>query len=191
MSKVRPVTGPMRTQPVGHTSKAPTSMGGKPTKAPSPKQKASARTEAVRVAKAKIMRRNSLRKQREALRDLVSPAQPAQDQTRTPMESWLEVRGFGPALTFQSPLFNGFHSNRSLAFPAFGACSFLRNARAERHSAVQRSPRSHSSASLRSKSAMALSPEARASLRYRTARALLMVAGSLTGAPYLGGCKSP
>jgi hypothetical protein len=44
-------------------------MGGKLTNAPSPKQKSSTRTEAVRAAKAKITRRNSLRKQREALRD--------------------------------------------------------------------------------------------------------------------------
>jgi hypothetical protein len=50
----------------------------------------------------------------------------------------------------------------------------LRDGRAERHSAVQRSPRSHSSASLRSRSAVALSSWARASLRYRIARALLM-----------------
>ena len=39
---------------------------------------------------------------------------------------------------------------------------------------MQRIPRSHSSASLRSRSALALSLEASASLRYRTARALLM-----------------
>ena len=65
-------------------------------------------------------------------------------------------------------------SNRFLASPAFGGCSFLRDSRAERHSAVQRSPRSHSSASLRSRSALALSSSARASLRYRIARALLM-----------------
>jgi len=69
---------------------------------------------------------------------------------------------------------NGSHSNRSLASPAFGGCSFLRDSRAERHSAMQRSPRSHSSASLRSRSAVALSSWARASLRYRIARALLM-----------------
>jgi hypothetical protein len=53
------------------------------------------------------------------------------------------------------------------------ACSFLKDGRAERHSATQRSPRSHSSASLRSRSASALTFAARASLRYRTARALL------------------
>jgi hypothetical protein len=75
---------------------------------------------------------------------------------------------------FQRPSFNGSNSNRALASPAFGGCSFLRDSRAERHSAVQRIPRSHSSASLRSKSALSLSSSARASLRYRTARALLM-----------------
>ena len=75
---------------------------------------------------------------------------------------------------FQRWSYNGFHSSRSLASPAFGGCSFLRDSRAERHSAVQRSPRSHSSASLRSRSAVALSSWARASLRYRIARALLM-----------------
>jgi hypothetical protein len=75
---------------------------------------------------------------------------------------------------FQRRSCNGSHSNRSLASPAFGGCSFLRDGRAERHSAVQRSPRSHSSASLRSRSAVALSSWARARLRYRIARALLM-----------------
>jgi hypothetical protein len=50
----------------------------------------------------------------------------------------------------------------------------LRDGPAERHSAVQRIPRSHSSASLRSRSALALSCAARASLRYRIARALLI-----------------
>ena len=65
----------------------------------------------------------------------------------------------------------GSHSSR---MPAFGGCSFLRDGRAVRHSAVQRIPRSHSSASLRSRSALALSCAARASLRYRIARALLM-----------------
>jgi hypothetical protein len=75
---------------------------------------------------------------------------------------------------FQRRSYSGSHSNRALASPAFGGCSFLRDSWAERHSAVQRSPRSHSSASLRSRSAVALSSWARASLRYRIARALLM-----------------
>jgi hypothetical protein len=81
----------------------------------------------------------------------------------------------GPAWTgFQRPSSNGSPSNRALASPAFGGCSFLRDGRGESHSAVQRSPRSHSSASLRSKAALTLSSSARASLRYRTERALLM-----------------
>ena len=75
---------------------------------------------------------------------------------------------------FQRRSLDGSHSNPALAFSAFGGWSFLRNGRAERHSAVQRIPRSHSTASLRSRSAVALSSVARASLRYRIARALLM-----------------
>ena len=54
------------------------------------------------------------------------------------------------------------------------AAAHLRDSLAESQSAVQRTPRSHSSASLRSRSAVALSCSARASLRYRIARALLM-----------------
>jgi hypothetical protein len=50
------------------------------------------------------------------------------------------------------------------------ASSFLKDGRADCHSAVQRIPRSHSSASLKSKSASALTLVARANLRYRTAR---------------------
>jgi hypothetical protein len=80
----------------------------------------------------------------------------------------------GGAVWNRLQLSYGSHSNRDLASPAFGSGSFLRGSRAERHSAVQRSPRSHSSASLRSRSAVALSSWARASLRYRIARALLM-----------------
>ncbi len=75
---------------------------------------------------------------------------------------------------FQRPSLDGSHANRNLSSPAVGGCSFLRYGRADRHSAVQRIPRSHSSASLRSRSALALSLEASASLRYRIARALLM-----------------
>ena len=52
----------------------------------------------------------------------------------------------------------------------FGGCSFLRDC--HRHSAVHRSPRSRSSASLRSRSALVLSCSA--GPRYRTARGLLM-----------------
>jgi hypothetical protein len=75
------------------------------------------------------------------------------------------------ATGFQRRSLNGSHSNRALASSALG-CSFLKDGRAERHSAAQTSPRSHSSASLRSRSASALTFAARASLRYRTARAL-------------------
>jgi hypothetical protein len=74
MPKESPVTGPMITQPVERASNVPTPVlpmmpsGGKLKKAPQPRQKTTTRTEAVRVAKAKITRRNSLRKQRQALK---------------------------------------------------------------------------------------------------------------------------
>jgi hypothetical protein len=74
MPKSEPVTGPMRTQPVEPAANVATPVlplmpaGGKLKKPPPSKQKLTTRTDAVRVAKAKIMRRNSLRKQREALR---------------------------------------------------------------------------------------------------------------------------
>jgi hypothetical protein len=60
----------MTLQPVAHGSIAPTQSlmmptGAAATKTPLPK-KPSPRSEAVRVAKARIMRRNSLRKQRQA-----------------------------------------------------------------------------------------------------------------------------
>ena len=73
MSKNMPTTGPMRTQPIERTSIIATPVlpmmptAGKVKKAPKPKQKP-ARIDGVRVAKAKITRRNSLRKQRDALR---------------------------------------------------------------------------------------------------------------------------
>jgi hypothetical protein len=63
---------PMVMQPVTHDVTAPTQMlpimptAGSETKVSVPKQKQRTRTEAVRAAKAKIMRRNSLRKQRDA-----------------------------------------------------------------------------------------------------------------------------
>lgn len=63
------------------------------------------------------------------------------------------------------------HLNRNMVSPAFGVCSL--DGRAESSSVVQRIPRSHSSASLSSRSAIALSCWARASLRYRVARTLL------------------
>src|SRR5690242_20730328 len=69
---------------------------------------------------------------------------------------------------FQRPSFGSHAKKCNLSSPAFGDCAL-----AKRHSAVQRIPRSHSSASLRSRSTLALSPEARANLRYRLARALL------------------
>ena len=71
-TKPRP-TGPMRTQPIEHTSMMPTQVlpmmptVGKVTKTPEPKQRPT-RTEAVHAAKARISRRKSLRTQREALK---------------------------------------------------------------------------------------------------------------------------
>jgi hypothetical protein len=68
MPKNKPITGPMKTQPIERASIMPTQMMtrtiGNVTKAPQLKQKSSV---AVRTAKAG-MRRNSLRKQREALK---------------------------------------------------------------------------------------------------------------------------
>jgi hypothetical protein len=68
-----PSIGPMSVQPVEHSSTArnqlPTMMStiGEDKKTPLLKSQ-QARMEAVRVAKARIMRRNSLRKQRQAQR---------------------------------------------------------------------------------------------------------------------------
>jgi hypothetical protein len=66
-------TGPMNMQPVGHGSIAPTQLLMMPTAEAETKaslsKKQSPRAEAVRVAKARIMRRNSLRKQRQAQKD--------------------------------------------------------------------------------------------------------------------------
>jgi hypothetical protein len=68
-------TGPMSTQPVGRGAIMPTQAlpmmptAGKATTAPQPKKQPT-RTEAVRAAKAKITRRESLRKQRDAQRGL-------------------------------------------------------------------------------------------------------------------------
>jgi hypothetical protein len=73
MSKNKPSAGPMRMQPIERASIIATPVlpmmpsAGKVKKAPQPKQKPT-RTDGVRVAKAKIIRRNSLRKQRDALR---------------------------------------------------------------------------------------------------------------------------
>jgi hypothetical protein len=72
MPKSKPTSaGPMSVQPVQHGSIAPTQLSMMPTaeaetKAP---KKQSPRTEAVRMAKARIMRRASLRKQRQAQKD--------------------------------------------------------------------------------------------------------------------------
>jgi hypothetical protein len=74
-----------------------------------------------------------------------------------------------PRLSYQSS--ENFHLIRSFAFDG---ASFSKYGRAESHSAEQRIPRSHSSASLRSRSASARLLLAMASLRYRTARRLLM-----------------
>jgi hypothetical protein len=59
----------MSVQPVRHGSIAPTQLGMKPTAGAETQphlKKQTPRTEAVRIAKARIMRRNSLRKQRQA-----------------------------------------------------------------------------------------------------------------------------
>jgi hypothetical protein len=66
-----PLTGPMNVQPMERGSITPTQSQpmmpttGKKLNTAFPK-KQSARTEAIRIAKARIMRRNSLRKQRQA-----------------------------------------------------------------------------------------------------------------------------
>jgi hypothetical protein len=66
-----PSIGPMSVQPVEHSSTAPNQLPataptiGEDRKTPLPKIQ-QARMDAVRAAKARIMRRNSLRKQRQA-----------------------------------------------------------------------------------------------------------------------------
>jgi hypothetical protein len=62
-------TGPMSVQPVEHGSIEPMQLRMMPTAETETKarlKKQTPRTEAVRIAKARIMRRNSLRKQRQA-----------------------------------------------------------------------------------------------------------------------------
>ena len=74
MPKSKSIIGPMKTQPVGSTSTMPTPMKpaiGSSHQDAKPKRK-SARTEAIRIAKAKLSRRNSLSMQREALRGNLS-----------------------------------------------------------------------------------------------------------------------
>jgi hypothetical protein len=68
MPKNKPTTGPMSTQPVRYAVIPMISSVGKATRAPQPTQK-SAKTEAIRVEKARMTRLNSLRKQREALKE--------------------------------------------------------------------------------------------------------------------------
>jgi hypothetical protein len=76
MSKNKPTTGPMRTQPIEHASIMPIQVRpvmptvGMMKKAPQPKQKPTP-TEALRAATAEITRRESLRKQRQALKALI------------------------------------------------------------------------------------------------------------------------
>jgi hypothetical protein len=65
-----PSTGPMSVQPIEHSSTAPTQLAMVPTvgeqhRTPLPK-KQQGRADAVRTANARIMRRNSLRTQRQA-----------------------------------------------------------------------------------------------------------------------------
>jgi hypothetical protein len=73
MPKYVPTAGPMRTQPIERASIIATPVlpmmpsAGNVKKAPQSKQTPT-RIDGVRVAKAKITRRNSLRKQRDALR---------------------------------------------------------------------------------------------------------------------------
>ena len=74
MVKNKPTVGPMRTQPIERGSILPTQMSPlmptvgvvKVEKASQPKKKLT-RTEAVRAAKARMMRLGSLLKQREAM----------------------------------------------------------------------------------------------------------------------------
>jgi len=73
MPKSKPPVEPMRTQPPEHGSTMPTPVlplmpaVGNVKKTVQPKQKAT-RADGVLVAKARITRRNSLRKQRDALK---------------------------------------------------------------------------------------------------------------------------
>jgi hypothetical protein len=73
MPKNKPTAGPMRTQPIGRASIVQTPVlprmpaTGEATALMKPKKKPT-RADGVRVAKAKITRRNSLRRQRDALK---------------------------------------------------------------------------------------------------------------------------
>jgi len=72
MPENKPTTGPMKTQPIERASTIPTQvLPMMPTagRANTPLQKSEpTRTEAVRAAKARMTRRCSLRKQRDALK---------------------------------------------------------------------------------------------------------------------------
>jgi hypothetical protein len=72
-SKPTRTTGPMRTQPIENGSTMPTQVMptvGEQRKTPQPKKEPT-RMEAIRSAKARMTRRSSLQKQREALKGLV------------------------------------------------------------------------------------------------------------------------
>lgn len=68
-----PLTGPMNVQPIEHgSSRLMQPQAMTPASEPKPKKlsrKQSARAVAVRIARAKISRRSSLMKQRQALKD--------------------------------------------------------------------------------------------------------------------------
>ena len=67
MPKNKPITGPMRLQPIRDSVIPMMSSVGKVKRAPQSKQEPT-KTEAISVEKARITRLNSLRKQREALK---------------------------------------------------------------------------------------------------------------------------
>jgi hypothetical protein len=67
-----PLTGPMNVQPVERSNRVMQQQAMTPGTTRKPRKaanKASARVDAVRMAKAKISRRGSLRKQRQAMKD--------------------------------------------------------------------------------------------------------------------------
>jgi hypothetical protein len=73
MAKSKSTTGPMRTQPGERTSIVPTQVlpempNTRNTARAAPPKQEPTRNDAVRAAKARISRRNSLHKQREALK---------------------------------------------------------------------------------------------------------------------------
>jgi hypothetical protein len=100
-----PLTGPMSMQPAEHRSARPTPLqpmmpttGNRPKKASAKKR--SMRMEAVRAAKARMMRRDSLRKQRRAQRDvrLASALRPEEGLSHASVrqagaQGWCRLRG--------------------------------------------------------------------------------------------------